>query len=114
MPDESSSSHWRVEFYTTESGRSPVLEYINGLEASERAEIRNALRLLREFGTALSLPHVRHLQDKLWELRPGRNRLLYFVQTGRCFVVVHAFRKQTGKTPKREIDVALRRMARCL
>lgn len=110
MADGSGGSFWRIEFFTTASGRSPVLDYIDALPADERAQVYNALRLLREYGTQLTLPHVRPLQRGLWELRPGPNRLLYFAAVGRLFVIVHAFRKQTGKTPKQEMETALRRV----
>ena len=59
-------------------------------------------------------PHVRHLTGLLWEMRlsgrAGISRALY-VATGedRRIVVVRAFVKKTRKTPRREIDLALRR-----
>ncbi len=110
MADDRLHSYWRIEFFTTSSGRSPVVDYIDSLPSDERAQVRNALRLLREFGTQLTMPHVRQIQGRLWELRPGPNRLLYFADVGHTLIIVHAFHKQTGKTPKREIDTALRRM----
>ena len=66
----------------------------------------------------MGMPYVRHLTGKLWELRisSGRldYRLLYFAHTGRRFVLLHAFSKKTQKTPRREIEIALRRMAELL
>ena len=79
---------WQIEFYTNRRGRSPVLDFINGLPVRERAAVRNVLRLLREFGTLLRLPHARPLRDKVWELRPRDIRLLYFAHTDRrlCYM----------------------------
>lgn len=58
-------------------------------------------------------PHVKHLQDKLWEMRlTGRDgiaRALYVTAVGRRVIVVHAFVKKTQKTPKGAIELALRR-----
>ena len=58
-------------------------------------------------------PHVKHLQDKLWEMRlTGRDgiaRALYVAAIGRRVIVVHAFVKKTQKTPRGAIDLALRR-----
>jgi phage-related protein len=58
-------------------------------------------------------PHVKHLQDKLWEMRlTGRDgiaRALYVTAAGRRVIVVHAFVKKTQKTPKGAIELALRR-----
>ncbi len=107
-------STWQIYFYEDHRGRSPVMEYINKLPASDRARINNVLRLLEEFGTKLGMPHARPIEGKLWELRPGGNRLLYFLYLGRTFVILHAFRKQTKRTPDREIEIANRRMSAIL
>jgi phage-related protein len=61
----------------------------------------------------LSEPHVKHLEGKLWELRlTGRDgiaRALYVTAVGQRVVVVRAFAKKTQKTPRAEIEMALRR-----
>ena len=58
-------------------------------------------------------PHVKHLQDKLWEMRlTGRDgiaRALYVTAVRRRVIVVHAFVKKTQMTPKGAIELALRR-----
>jgi phage-related protein len=104
---------WRIEFYTNAQGKSPVVDFINDLPAHDRAKIRNALRLLREFGVLLKMPHARPLtgHKPLWELRPGSIRVLYFAHVGRRFVILHAFRKKGQKTPSRHITTAERRLA---
>jgi phage-related protein len=60
------------------------------------------------------LPHVRPLGGKLWEVRlAGRTRVaraIYFAATGRRLIVVRAFVKKTQKTPRRELELAERRM----
>jgi phage-related protein len=64
------------------------------------------LEVLRE-------PHVKHLDGKLWEMRlTGRDgiaRALYVTAVGRRVIVVRAFAKKTQRTPRAEIDLALRR-----
>ncbi len=101
---------WQIVFYEDHRSKSPVLEFINKLSAKDRAKISNDLRLLEEFGPNLGIPHARHIEGKLWELRPGDNRLFYFLYLDGKFVILHGFRKQTMKTPKKEIATALRRM----
>ena len=58
-------------------------------------------------------PYVKHLQDKLWEMRlTGRDgiaRALYVTAIGRRVIVVHAFVKKTQKIPRGAIELALRR-----
>ena len=59
-------------------------------------------------------PYVKHLEGPIWEMRlSGRDgiaRAAYVTATGRRVVVVHVFRKKAQKTPRREIEFALRRM----
>jgi phage-related protein len=107
---------WRIAFWTDGRGRSPVVEFLNKLAPHERAEAENAFRLLREFGRLLGMPHARAVSGhpKLWELRPGPNRIFYFAHAGRTFVLLHAYRKQGQKAPAREIATAERRMAEIL
>ena len=47
-----------------------------------------------------------HLEEDIWELRPGNNRVLYFYHRDDTYVLLHQFRKKTQKTPRREIEKA--------
>ncbi len=101
---------WSIVFYKDHRGKCPPLEFIEELPVMEQAKIRNALRLLQEFGTNLSMPHAKPIQGKLWELRPGGIRLFYFAYIEQQFVILHGYRKQSQKAPGGEIEIALRRM----
>ena len=67
----------------------------------------------RPCGKYLFLQHVRHLTGPLWEMRlTGRDgiaRALYIAARSRRVVVVRVFVKKTRRTPRREIELALRR-----
>jgi phage-related protein len=56
---------------------------------------------------------VKHLEDKLWELRmtgrDGISRAIYVTATGRRVVVVRVFIKKTQQTPERELKLARQR-----
>ena len=101
---------WKISFYEDHRGKSSVLDFIRGLTAKDRAKVNNALRLLEEFGTELGMPHARRIQKGLWELRPGANRLFYFMQVRGRFVILHGYRKRSRKAPEKEIATALRYM----
>jgi len=105
---------WTVEFYTDVRGRSPVEEFINGLPVTQQQAVARVLLLLEEFGVNLGPPYVKHIEGGIWELRPKPNRLLYFAHTGCRFIVLHAFRKTSRKTQRKDIAIAERRMARFL
>ena|SRR5215813_11425111 len=101
--------HWHIEI-TAEAEAE-----IDGLPADMRARFLRIAALLEELGPHhVREPHVKHLEDKLWEMRmTGRDgiaRAIYFTAQERRLIVVRAFVKKTQKTPRREIEIARRRM----
>lgn len=60
----------------------------------------------------------KHLEGSLWEMRmrgrDGIARAVYVTAMGRRVVVVRVFVKKTQKTPRREIELALRRATEVL
>lgn len=58
-------------------------------------------------------PHVAHLEGSLWEMRmkgkDGISRALYVTARPQRVVIVRVFVKKTQKTPRREIELALKR-----
>ncbi len=72
------------------------------------------LTLIEQIGfEALPRDSVKHLEDKLWELRitgrDGISRAIYLTATGRRVVILRVFVKKTQKTPQREIELARER-----
>lgn len=101
---------WLVEFYETESGEKPCLDFLNTLEVKLRAKVFRDLTLLEQYGNELCLPYSEHLDDGIFELRTiqGKNivRNLYFFIVGKKIIVTHGFKKKTQKTPPEEIQKA--------
>ena len=64
------------------------------------------IELLSKNGTFLPNNITKHIDEDIWELRPGNNRVLYFYSDNDAFVRLHHFRKKTMKTPLREIQRA--------
>lgn len=65
--------------------------------------------MVKEFGIDLGQPYLKHIEDKIWEMRPGSSRILYFIYTRKKFVLLHGFTKKTRKTPQKEIRLAEKR-----
>jgi len=64
------------------------------------------IQLLQDNGTRLQDNITKHIDDGIWELRPGNNRVFYFFFKDDTFVLLHHFQKKTQKTPRREIEKA--------
>jgi phage-related protein len=99
-----------------------TVEVLNAEVAAEidawPEELRAALTRIVDRITQVGLervgePQVRHIEDKLWEMRPSGKRVegraLYVTATGRRVVIVLAFVKKTRKTPDHVIKLALTR-----
>ena len=108
---------YNVEFYETQDGKSQIWEFLEDLRikaaTSKDARIQHKqaslyIELLQQNGTRLSENITKHLEDGIWELRPGNNRVFYFFFQDNTFVLLQQFRKKTQKTPKREIEKAKR------
>jgi phage-related protein len=100
---------WQVEILNE-----TVAAEIAALPADLQARfLRLAERIASAGLESLGEPHVKRLEGKLWELRlTGRDgiaRALYVTAIGQRVVVVRAFVKKTQRTPRAEIELALRR-----
>ncbi len=110
------SMNWRIEFYETEKGDIPVKEFVDRLPVSVQAKFILILDLLEKYGLEVKEPYIKSLKGhkKLKEIRiktkEGIYRVMYFPFTGRTFVMLHGFTKKGKKTPKKEIEIAEKRM----
>ena len=103
-----------------------MIQWIVALHALAEAELKalpddiqakflHIAGLLESFGPQhVGLPHIRPLQDKLWEMRmQGRDgiaRAIYVAMKGRRLVVLHVFVKKTQTTPRSALDTARQRL----
>lgn len=103
-----------VVFYEDHRGYSPVSDKLDEL-FQDSGKNKNAriqyekwasyMKKLHEAGTRIGEPFVKHLEDGIWELRPLRDRILFYVD-GNTIIYLHYFSKKTTKTPRKEINQA--------
>lgn len=84
------------------------------LPGDMQAKLRRIADMIEQLGlSAMREPYIKHLQGKLWEMRltgrDGISRAIYVTMSGQRVVIVRAFRKKTQKTPRSEIELALKR-----
>ena len=101
-----------IRFYQSTSGREPVREWLKSLSVEDRKILGTDIRAL-EFGWPIGMPLSRALGNGLWEVRSslprGRIARVIFCIHGQHAVLLHGFLKKSQKTPKPDIDVAMRR-----
>ncbi len=98
-------SDWSVEFYSDSDGDSAVLDWYESLDEKTKAKLLWVFQLLETNGVEVGMPYIKPLSDKLYEVRVEVNRnafrVIYFLYTGRRFILLHGFQKKTPKnTPK--------------
>ena len=102
-------------FYETSDGVSELWNFLDDLQQRastnkdariQHKQIIQYIQLLEDHGTRLGEKITKHLDEDIWELRPGDNRVLFFYHKDDTFVLLHQFRKKTQKTPPREIAKA--------
>ncbi len=99
-------------FFCTDKGREPVREWLLGLEEEDRHTIGQDLMSV-QYGWPVGMPLCRNLGNGLWEARSdisakGIARVIFFFDDGEL-IALHGFVKKTRKTPKQDIDKALKR-----
>ena len=87
---------------------------LDDLPDDVRASFARIRALIQDHGLErVRGPHVDHVQGPLWEMRlrgrDGIARALYVAAIGRRVIVVRVFVKKTQQTPRREIELALKR-----
>ena len=106
----------RIVYHREPSGQVPMQRWMNSLPRISEAECRKAIRQLEESGHELQFPHIRRLQDGIYELRVRvrnlRYRIFYFWHGGTAVVLTHGIAKKASAVPRSEITRALRRKRR--
>jgi phage-related protein len=100
--------------WSVESLNDTVSQELAELPADMRARLTRLSLLIEHHGLpGLPASAVKHLDDKLWELRvTGRDgiaRAIYVTASGRRVIILRAFVKKSQKTPAHELEVARRR-----
>lgn len=104
----------KVLFYETASGNKVVKDWLKNFNKEDRSILGEDL-LTVQLGFPLGLPLCRSLGGSLWEVRSSltsrveARMIFYFDSAEQALVVLNGFIKKSQKTPKSEIELALRR-----
>ncbi|MBU0998039.1 type II toxin-antitoxin system RelE/ParE family toxin [Patescibacteria group bacterium] len=102
----------KVFLYETRRGEKPIESFISKLNTETIAKVAHTIDLLEKHGYKLGLPHSKGLTKNLYELRVrGKEevRIIYTFKSNSVYLL-HAFKKKSRKTPKKEISTAINRL----
>ena len=108
----------KIVYYADQNGESELEKYLRELNIKSKTDknsrirfntIHRYVRYLRNYGTwELPYGYAKHIRDDIRELRPDDVRILYFYFKDDTFVLFHHFVRKTRKTPKHEIEKAIK------
>lgn len=113
------SKKYKIVFWQDKNGYSEAQDYIMELKnksvKSKDARIKlnkivEYMEMLESYGTELGEPYIKHIDCEIFELRPLRDRFFFFSKQENRYVILNHFVKRTQKTPRREIEKAIRLM----
>lgn len=100
---------WEILYYNED-----VQEAINDWPVGIRAFYARVTERMILFGPNLGMPFTRSMGQGLFEIRArgkeGIGRAFFCTIVDQRIVILHAFIKKSQKTPKKELDIARRRM----
>lgn len=108
-------SGFQAVYYRAPDGAEPVNAFIDGLAIKRQVVLDYQIDRLNMLGPSfphLPFPHSSQVSGELRELRCHFGRELYRVlyrRSRNLIVLLHIFRKDTGKIPQAEIQVAQKR-----
>ena len=99
---------WQILFYD-DNVKKDTLEFPNKI----LAKMLWIFEMIKERGPNIGKPYTDSFGDGLFEVRAkgkeGIGRSLFCYASGENIVILHSFIKKTQKTPKKELEIALKR-----
>ena len=100
---------WTIKYFSES-----VRKDIEALPIGLRTRYFRYARFMKEHGANIGGTHTKHIKNGLFELRlrskEGIARAMYCSMIKNEIVILHCFIKKTQKTPKKELDIALKRL----
>jgi phage-related protein len=99
-------------YYEAPDGSIPVYDYLDALDKKTKMKILATIEKLLEVDQ-LRMPFFRPFRGmghNLSELRIGKFRIFISEVEKNTYILLHIFRKKSDETPKRETDIAIKRL----
>ena len=108
----------KILFYTNTRGQSPIHKAIKKLQAKDRLRIFACLKSIEELGLDCPRVQFRQIKRKLWEIKikttNNNYRIFYITIKQSIMILLHIYNKHSQKAPKKEIEIATKRMLEVL
>jgi len=99
---------WKIEFFNEK-----VAEDTYAFPKKILAKTLHIFELVELQGANLGMPYTKPLNNGLFEIRAkgveGIGRSIYCYQKGEVIIILHSFIKKDQKTPKKDLELAIKR-----
>lgn len=106
----------KIEIYEDKEGNSELKDWLRKLKSRKDKGIKEARITLNQIhycierikldGTFVPEEIAKHIVEDIWEIRPDEHRIMFFVTKGKKIVLLSYFRKDTNRTPMKQIEKA--------
>ena len=100
---------WKITFFNLKV-KEETLNFPDGILAN----LLHILEIIEKFGPNVGKPYTASMGQGLFEIRArgkeGIGRSMFCTLKGKEIIILNSFIKKTQKTPKKEIDIARKRM----
>ena len=101
-----------VKFFRTEADNEPAREWLRSLLKEEKKQIGEDIKTV-QYGWPIGMPLAKKLYNGIWEIRTDLeskiSRVLFTMHENQM-IILHGFIKKTEKTPKDDLNLAIKRM----
>ncbi len=106
----------KIVFYGKK--KRPVVAFIEQLALKDQVKILACLKNVEELGFDCPRVEFRQITGKLWEIKirslNAGYRIFYVAIQRKILVLLHAYKKQSQRAPKKEIEIAEKRLMEVL
>jgi len=99
-----------VHFYEDARGRSQLKEWLRTLKRSNpraHAKVMRMIEKLEEHGPNLRMPHAKHVEGPVWELRKDELRIYYWQDDEQVFIAAAGEAKQRDEADPQLVSYTL-------
>jgi len=108
----------KVTFASSSAGKSYFERFIEDLSKPDRAIVLAVFQDVSDHGLNAKGCDFRQIEGKLWEIKvrapTGGYRFFYILLSQDHVHVLHSYKKQGQKTPKKELELARKRLKEIL
>ena len=100
----------RIFSFINDRGDDVPKQYIDHLNEKEESKLINLFEFMLSQGNIYNEEKFKQLSDDIFEFKSDSHRILCFIIDGlrpKSFVLTHGFKKEKGKTPRKEIKKAV-------